>query len=115
MKKTALISTLLMLFPSIAFAQSLSNVQILVNAIGVIARTLVPILMVIAMLAFFWGLIRYIWGSQGEASKVDGKKIMIAGLVSLFIMACVWGIVILAANSLGVSTGASAITPGIPN
>jgi hypothetical protein len=115
MKKSALISALFLALPLVASAQTaapLSNVQNLVRTAGNIIGSLIPILIAIAMIVFFWGLIKYIRGS-GEGHE-EGKKIMIAGLVSLFIMVCVWGIVIFAANALGIQAGTTAPAPGIP-
>ncbi len=116
MKKTALLSGLFLVLPLVAFAQyttaPLSNVQNLVRTAGNIIGSLIPILIAIAMIVFFWGLIKYI-RSPGEGHE-EGKKIMIAGLVSLFVMVCVWGIIIFAAQALGINPNQVAPAPGIP-
>lgn len=102
MKKTAIFTAVLFLVPFIASAQAaLSPLVNIVNAIGYIVNLLIPIVIAIALLVFFWGLVQYIRASgKGHA---QGRNTMIAGLVSLFIMVSVWGIVNLAQGALGVN------------
>lgn len=117
MKKLLISSAVFLAFPFIAFAQvtgSFNNIANLVHAAANIIGSVIPILIAIAMIVFFWGLIQYIRGAGGEKGHEQGKNIMIAGLVSLFVMVCVWGIVIFAANALGVQAGSTAPAPGIP-
>ena len=47
----------------------------------------------IALLAFFWGLVKYIFAQGSETAKADGTKIMGWGLIALFVMVSVWGLV----------------------
>jgi len=61
---------------------------------------------------FFWGLVQYIYnGAEGHES---GRNIMIAGIVSLFIMVSVWGIVNLVQGALGVNGNAPVAIPQVP-
>ena len=77
-------------------------------------NALVPILIALALVAFFWGIFRYVWGAGGEDSKADGKKIMLAGLLGLFVMLSVWGIIRIAQSSLGISGTEEVTVPKIP-
>lgn len=124
MKKTALISVLFLALPFFALAQvqapqaaptiggagNLSNVQNLVKSAAAIIGDILPIIIALALIFFFYGLVQYIRKPEWE----EGRKIMIAGLVSLFVMVAVWGIVDFAASALGVGVGGSAPAPGIP-
>jgi hypothetical protein len=52
---------------------------------------LVGILLTLAILAFFFGLVKYIWGAgQG---RDEGKAIMVWGVVAIFVMVSIWGLV----------------------
>ncbi len=83
------------------------NLTQLISFAGDILNRVIPVLIAFALVVFFWGLIQYIRTHKG------GKDIMIAGLVGLFIMVSVWGIIRLAQNTL--FGGASATTPvGVP-
>jgi len=52
-----------------------------------------PIVVALALLYFFWGLATYILNASDEEKKKDGKNIMIWGILALFIMVSVWGII----------------------
>ena len=76
-----------------------SNITYLVRSLGTIVADLIPILIGVAVIFFFYGLVKYI----REPEKQDGKKIMIAGLISLFVMVSLWGIISFAGNAIGIS------------
>ena len=113
MKKTALFSAVLFALPLVASAQGLTPLKNLIASIGQILNTLIPILIALALVVFFWGLVQYI--RKPEIS--EGKNVMIAGILSLFIMVSVWGLVNLVHNALGVNGNGQVQVPsvGIPN
>ncbi|MBP9710865.1 MAG: hypothetical protein KBD50_01195 [Candidatus Pacebacteria bacterium] len=115
MKKTALIGSIFFALPALVFAQAkpeLSYFGEFIQAIGNFVNMSIPILIGIGLLVFFWGLIQYI--RKPEAA--EGRKIMIAGLVGLFIMVSVWGIISLAQGIFQVKGDSSDVnTPSIPD
>ena len=72
----------------------------LVQTIGDVVNGLIPIAIAAAVLFFFWGLARYILSANDEAKKKDGMNIMFWGLIALFVMMSVWGIVRFFQNQL---------------
>ncbi len=113
MKKLALTVGALAL-PLVSFAQegSLSNLEELVTSIGRIVNLLIPIVFALALLVFFWGLVMYIFAK--EDNKDQAKKTMIWGVVALFVMAAVWGLVAWIGAAVGVDTsGGNQPVPGI--
>jgi uncharacterized membrane protein YfcA len=60
---------------------------------------LVGVLLTVALLVFFWGMIRYI-RSEGSDKK-QGKDIMVWGIVALFVMVSVWGLVNVLIDTFG--------------
>ena len=125
MKKitTLAYSAFLYALPVVALAQggdssygggNLAPLKNLVRAVGDVLNLLVPVLIALALVVFFIGLVRYVWGSSGEDSKASAKNIMIAGLVALFVMVSVWGIVRLAQNALGIGPDQISNTPYVP-
>ena len=93
-------------------AGNLAPLKSLIISIGEIVNLLIPIAIAVALIVFFWGLIKYIHGSGKSAA--GGKSIMIAGLVSLFVMVSVWGIVRLAQSALGVDQNNTINAPRFP-
>jgi hypothetical protein len=102
------------LTPFIASAQ-LNNITALITSVGRIVNLLIPILVGVAVLFFFWGLIKYIRSSgKGHA---EGLNIMIAGIVSFFIMVSLYGIVNFAGSALGIAPNGqgNATRPNAPS
>lgn len=100
--------------PMLVFAQSLGNIETLIQSIGRIVGLLLPIVVAIALLVFFWGLVKFIFAQGSEEAKADAKKIMLWGIIALFVMVSVWGLVIFIGNALGISQGDSIIIPTVP-
>ncbi|MEI6864227.1 MAG: hypothetical protein WCK46_02585 [Candidatus Adlerbacteria bacterium] len=102
MKKISLFGSLtFLLVPFIASASNLDNIINIINALGTIVNRLIPLLVGVAIIVFFWGLIKYIQASGKDASA--GKNIMIAGLISLFVMVSLYGIIRFAGSAIGIS------------
>ncbi|MEK7669139.1 MAG: hypothetical protein AAB350_00910 [Patescibacteria group bacterium] len=74
----------------------------LVTSVGLIVNKIIPIMFAIALLGFFYGLVMYIFGK--EDNKDQAKKTMIWGVVALFVMAAVWGLVAFIGDAVGVDT-----------
>ena len=112
MKKVIL--TALALTPAFAFAQSLGNLQTLVQSIGTLVGLALPIVVGLALLAFFWGLVKFIFAQGNEEAKADAKKIMLGGLIALFVMVSVWGLVNFIGTAFGISQGDTVVVPTVP-
>lgn len=110
MKKTALISLSLFALPMVAFAQTLGPIHALITNVGRIVAALVPILITLALVVFFFGLVRYLWGGSG-AKHAAGRNLMIWGLIALFVMVSVWGIIELAQDALGIDAKSGTTIP----
>lgn len=97
--------------PAFAFAQQLNNVERLISSIGRLVNLAIPIVVALALLAFFWGLVKFIFAAGDEAAKDQGKRIMLWGLVALFVMVAVWGLVRFISTALGVGLGGTIPIP----
>ena len=67
----------------------------LIDAVyGIVNSVLIPLAFALCLLYFFWGVAKYIRNSAGseEAAK-EGKRIMIWGVVALFIVFSIFGII----------------------
>lgn len=108
--------------PLFAYAQSVNVTQGL-GTLGSIVNTfnsrivtaLVTLFATAAMAAFFFGIVQFIWGSrEGVAKQIeDGKNFMLWGLIALFVMFSVWGIVQYAQNIFGIQGQSSIVIPAI--
>jgi hypothetical protein len=105
---------MLAMMPMMVFAQGTrSSITGFLADVQAILNTLLPILVTIAVLAFFWGLAKFIFAAGDESAKAAGKNIMIWGIIALFIIVSIWGIIGLLAEIFGIGQGGSAPVPGV--
>jgi len=98
------------LAPALAFAQTINDI---VGTIGGIIQAITPIVVALALLYFFWGLAKYILAAGDEGSKQEGKGIMIWGIIALFVMVAVWGLVQVLVETFGVEEGGTQEVPTV--
>lgn len=66
---------------------------------GVVAQIIgsinvvIPVLITIALVFFLWGILRYVYKVGNAHSKESDRQIFLWGLLALFCMVSVWGIV----------------------
>ena len=84
-----------------------------VDRIGDLIQNLIPIVIAIALLVFFWGLVRFISKAGDETEVKKSKGLMVWGLVALFVMITVWGLVRFMQRELNIS-GTQVDLPQIP-
>lgn len=106
----ALSATSLLAFPAVAFAQTPSNLIQLISFAGDVLNRLIPLLIAAALVVFFWGLVQYVLSGKAKGAK----DIMVAGLLALFVMTSVWGIIRLAQNTFGVNNSSIPSIPQVP-
>ena len=114
MKKLVILAGVLALpLTTLAAGADLGNISTLVSSIGNIVNKAIPILFAIGLLGFFYGLVSYIFGADDNKDKA--KKTMIWGVVALFVMASVWGLVNFIGDAVGVGRdNAPTVSPLIP-
>ena len=80
----------------------------LLTNFGKIVGALIPVVFGLAVLAFFWGVAKYVLQAGNPKVREQGRHLMIWGVIAIFIMSSIWGIVALLGSTLGITTG---ITP----
>lgn len=100
------------LLPAVASAQ-LGNIENLLLAIGKLVKLATPIVVGLALLAFFWGLVKYIFAAGEEDKKSEGIRLMIGGIIAIFVIVSVAGIVAWIGGNLGIGQGGSLDTPEV--
>jgi len=115
MKKTLVLASLLA-FPGLAFAQiATGNLTTFVQTIGTIVNMLVPLTATLAVVVFFYGLAKYIFNSGDEEKRKEGKDIMIWGILAMFVLTTIWGIIGFMQRTIGSDTGPTKDTIAPPN
>ena len=69
-----------------------------------IIRPIIILLFVLAALLFFFGLAKFILNTSGgnEEGKKEGKRHMLWGIIGIFIMVSVYGILKILTNTFGI-------------
>lgn len=95
----------------------MTSLQSLIKAFGGLINYAVGLLAGIALLVFLWGLAKFILhiGGGKEGKVEEGKNIMKWGLLSLFVMTSVWGIVFFFQRQLGLPDAQQGILPSRGN
>ena len=109
MKKKLIVlsSSVLGFMPFIALAQS-STVQSIINDIGNILNTAIPVLIVLGVLYFVYGVVMFVIASDEEA-KTKGRNSMIYGIIGLVVIVAMWGLVGIVVNTFDVGVGGSGL------
>ena len=95
--------------PALASAQTLLNTLSLVNTF---LNALIGLFITLAIVAFFWGVIKYLFNMGTEAAK-EGIQIMLWGVIAIFVMVSIWGIIRLLQATFRVTSTDPVIPKGI--
>ena len=66
-----------------------------------ILNPLIVLMFVVALLVFFWGLVEFIYKAGSEDGREVGKRNMMYGIIGMFVMVGVYGIITLILNTFG--------------
>lgn len=107
------LAAVMVLTPAVALAQDLSGVENLIDSVQDIVNTLIPIMFALIVIAFFYGLARYVFNADNEDARDQGKRIMVGGVIALTVAALIWGIVSWIGNILGIEEDSNQTVPTI--
>jgi uncharacterized membrane protein len=92
----------LMLAPAITFAITAEE---LISHIASILSDVVLLLVAFAVVVFLWGVVKYIMSGDNEEKRKEARQYITWGIVGLFVMVSVWGLVNILIDTLGIETG----------
>ncbi len=82
------------------------NFKALVDDVLEIINLIIPIVAGLAVLIFFWGLVKFIVNVSGDEKAVtEGKNLMIWGIIALFVMVSLGGILYFFSGEVGFKYG----------
>lgn len=77
-----------------------------------IGLAIVPLLAAIAFLVFVWGVAKFIRAAGNEKALADSKNLLIWGVIGLFVLVSIWGIIAFLQSEFGF--GNQPFIPQIP-
>ena len=91
-----LATTALIFSPLLAGAE---NIITLIGTFQGILGAIIPFFMILATVIFLWGVIQYITAGGEEEKIKSGRTYMLWGIIALFVMIAVWGLVAVLENT----------------
>lgn len=67
-----------------------------------ILNPIIVLMFAVALAYFAWGVVQYIWQPDNEEERSKGRTRMLWGIVGMFIMVSVYGILNLIINTFGI-------------
>lgn len=89
------------------------TIQAIICNIGNILDILIPILIILGVVYFVWGVVTYVISSDEEAKKA-GKDRMIFGIIGLVVIVAMWGLVGIVTKTFGLSGTTDYTIPTVP-
>ena len=94
-----------------AFAQT--TFSTILGTIGGLINQIIPILIAGALAYFIYGVIKFVISSDAD-DKEAARKVVVQGVIGLFVIVSVWGLVGVVQSTFGVGTGSSLNSSQIP-
>ena len=111
----AVIATTAVFTPLLALAQPVGgNIIALLGLIEQVVGRLIPIVVALALIWFIWGLIQFLIAADSEG-RDDGKSKMWWGIIALFVIVSIWGIVAFIGHILGINQTTNITPPKVGN
>jgi len=110
--KRIMLGLLLLSVPSLVFG-AVQGLKVFLADIAYIIDLLGPLVVALAMLFFFWGTAQFILKFD-DKTKEEGKKKMMWGIVALFVIFSITGILNVMGDALGISASASSPSGSLP-
>ncbi len=79
----------------------MSGSQLLNNIWTYVVEPAMMVLFAAGMVVFMYGLVQFLWQLKDGHGHDEGVKHMLWGVVGMFIMVSVWGIIALIINTIG--------------
>lgn len=103
--RTALVS-IISLAPVVSFA-ALNGLLGLLGSLRALINAVIPVIFGLAFLYFFWGTGQFILKAGEPKAREEGKQKMIWGIVALFVMFSIYGILNWISSTIGIDIGSS--------
>jgi len=95
---TIFLSPTLFLTPLVVFAAPRNFVDLVYFFVHLVNIT-ISIVIALAVLGFLWGVTKYMLSARDSAKIEEGRKVMVYGVLGLFVAVSLWGILKILVNT----------------
>lgn len=85
--------------PVVAMA-AVTNINDVFGLVRNVLNAVIPIIISLAIVVFIWGVLKYVASGDAE-KKEEGRNLMIWGIIAIFVMVSVWGLVNILIQTFG--------------
>lgn len=97
--------------PFLALAATATDV---IDTIKNVLNAVVPLLIGVAVVVFLYGVIKYITAGGDPEKRTEARNVMIYGIIGLFVMVAVWGLVAILTSTFGLGGETAPTGPSLP-
>jgi len=106
MKRILLLTLYITALAPLVSSAAVSGLGDLIGAAKTIVYLLIPLAAMLAIIYFFWGVTEYVRKSS-EGDVAEGRSKMLWGIIGLFVIFAISGILVFFQSDLGFGTGSS--------
>jgi len=66
--------------------------EVVVGVVGGLSDYFITFIAALSVLIFFWGVAKFVWKADSQEERKKGKYLMLWGLIAIFVMFSIWGI-----------------------
>lgn len=94
-----------MTFPLVTFAATTpgANLSGFITWVNKLIQAAIPLIISLAVVFFLWGVFKYVASGDSEEERKNGRQLMINGVIAIFVMVSLWGLVGFLDSSLGLN------------
>lgn len=99
------------LLPVLAFAQT--GAAEIIGKVSDILNLIIPLIIGLAVVVFLWGVLKYVTAGESD-DKSAARGLMIYGIIAIFVMVSVWGLVNLLIGTFELDNSIPGDIPEVP-
>lgn len=114
--KKFIVSASLIASPALVLAQtsSATNAFSLIKILQNIVDTIIPFVVGLAVLVFIYGVFNFITSAGDEEARANAKQFIIWGIIGIFVMVSVWGLVKILSGTFNLNTAVNIPVSTVP-
>lgn len=90
--------------PVVALAQNITSIESGFDRVfNIINKYIIPLAFAWAIVMFLWGVVKFVTSGGDQKKREESRNMMIYGIVAIFVMTSVWGLVNLLRSTVGLS------------
>jgi hypothetical protein len=76
--------------------------QLVVDTVTIAGRYVLQLLLALTVFVFLYGLMKFMFkGQESDTARAEGRQVMMWGIIGLFVITSIWGLVAIATSLLG--------------